>query len=90
MTTAIYDSLTEQEKKEVRCYGCTKEQMREAIEESLTYRYHGPVMCAMSIMSDAQEALSFHGEDYMAREDARQALNRAKWVLATYVKEERK
>ena len=92
MTTAIYDNLTDLEKRQVKTYGCTQEQMRDAIEESMTFKYHGPAMVAMSLMSDAQESINdAHGEvDWMRREDARQALNRAKWVLATYVKQEQK
>lgn len=81
--TAIYDALTEQQKREVRMYGCTEEQMREAVEESITFRFSGPAMMAASIMSDCQEMLAF-SRDEMVKEDARQALNRAKWILFTY------
>lgn len=75
------------EQKEISCYGCTVAQMREAVEQSLTFRFSGPVMMAMSLMSDAQEHISDeYGEvNWMRREDARQALNRAKWILAHYV-----
>lgn len=88
--TAIYQALSEQEKRQVRMYGCTEAQMKEAVEESLTFRFTGPAMYAASLMSDAQEMLSFSGEDSMVREDIRQMLNRAKWILFTYVMEERK
>ena len=91
MSTAIYNELTDLEKRQVKTFGCTMEQMREAIEESITFRFHGPAMVAMSLMSDAQEHINdeFGEVDWMRREDARQAINRAKWVLATYVKQER-
>ena len=79
MTTAIYNELTQQEKSEVRMFGCTVAQMREAIEESLTFRFAGPAMMAMSLMSDAQEEIVRELD-----EDARQTLNRAKWILSTY------
>jgi len=82
MTTAIYDQLTQQEKNEVRMFGCTVAQMREAVEESLTFRFAGPAMMAMSLMSDAQEEIVRELD-----EDARQTLNRAKWILSTYCME---
>ena len=85
--TAVYDALTQQEKQEVRMYGCTEAQMREAVEESITFRFSGPAMMAASLMSDAQELINTeYGEvDFNRAEDARQALNRAKWILFTYV-----
>lgn len=73
--------------REVRMYGCTVEQMREAVEQSLTYRFSGPAMYAMSLMSDCQEMLASDNAgqfDLMIAEDVRQALNRAKWILSTY------
>jgi hypothetical protein len=82
MTTAIYNELTQQEKSEVRMFGCTVAQMREAVEESLTFRFAGPAMMAMSLMSDAQEEIVRELD-----EDARQTLNRAKWILSTYCME---
>lgn len=79
--------------REVRMYGCTVSQMRAAVEESLTFRFSGPVMYAMSLMSDCQEMLaSDNGGSYdmMIVEDVRQMLNRAKWILATYVMDDGK
>jgi hypothetical protein len=86
MTTAIYNELTDVEKRQVRMFGCTEQQMREAVEESLTFRFSGAGMMAMSILSDAQEMISTeYGEvDSMRAEDARQTLNRAKWIISTY------
>jgi hypothetical protein len=86
----MYSTMSETEKREVRMYGCTVEQMREAVEESLTFRFSGPAMYAASLMSDCQEMLaSDNGGSYdmMIAEDVRQALNRAKWILFTYVME---
>ena len=76
-----------QKKREIRMYGCTEAQMREAVEQSITYRFSGPAMMAASLMSDAQEMINTeYGEvDFNRAEDARQALNRAKWILFTYV-----
>ena len=87
MTTATYQALTEQEKRQVRMYGCTEAQMREAVESSTTFKFSGPAMIVASMMSDAQEMVNTeYGEvDFMRAEDARQQLNRAKWVLFTYI-----
>lgn len=86
----MYSTMSETEKREVRMYGCTVEQMREAVEQSLTFRFSGPAMMAASLMSDCQEMLASDNAgqfDLMIAEDVRQALNRAKWILFTYVME---
>jgi hypothetical protein len=87
MATETYNRLTEQEKREVRMYGVTVEGMRESIESSLTFKFSGPTMIAASILSDAQEMINTeYGDiDSMRAEDARQAINRAKWVLFEYM-----
>jgi hypothetical protein len=87
MATEIYNRLTEQEKREVRMYGVTEAGMRESVESSLTFKLSGPMMIAAGLMSDAQEMINTeYGEvDYMRAEDARQALNRAKWILFEYM-----
>ncbi len=84
--TQVYEALTESQKREVRMYGCTEAQMREAVEESITFRFSGPAMMAASLMSDAQEMINTeYGEvDFNRAEDARQCLNRAKWILFNY------
>lgn len=82
MSTATYEALSEQEKREVSMFGCTKAQMKEAVEESLTFRYRGPTAMAINLMSDAQEEME-HG----LKEDARQTLNRAKWILSAYTED---
>ena len=88
--SAIYEALSEQQKREVRMYGCTEAQMREAVEQSITFRFSGPAMMAASLMSDAQEMINTeYGEvDFNRAEDARQCLNRAKWILFNYVMKE--
>jgi hypothetical protein len=87
MATEIYNRLTEQEKREVRMYGVTEAGMRESVESSITFKLSGPMMVAAGLMSDAQEMINTeYGEvDYMRAEDARQALNRAKWILFEYM-----
>lgn len=85
--TAVYDRLTEQQKREVRMYGVTEAGMRESIESSLAFKHRGPAMMAASIMSDCQEMISHDNGgsyDFMVIEDVRQALNRAKWILFEY------
>ena len=85
MATAIYEALSEQEKREVRMYGVTEAGMREAIESSITFKLSGPAMIVASMMSDAQEMMAYEQPDFNTIEDQRQLLNRAKWVLMTYI-----
>jgi hypothetical protein len=87
MATEIYNRLTEQERREVRMYGVTEAGMRESVESSITFKLSGPMMIAAGLMSDAQEMINTeYGEvDSMRAEDARQALNRAKWILFEYM-----
>ena len=85
--TAVYDRLTEQQKREIRMYGVTESEMREAVEQSLAFRHRGPAMMAASIMSDCQEMIAHDNGgsyDFMVVEVVRQALNRAKWILFEY------
>jgi hypothetical protein len=83
----MYSTMSETEKSQVRMYGCTEAQMKEAVEQSLTFRFSGPAMMAASLMSDCQEMMAYGDVDSMVVEDVRQALNRAKWILFTYVME---
>jgi len=93
MTTATYNALTEQERREVGMFGCTQAQMREAVEQSLTYRFSGAAMYVMSLLSDAQEMVAYgpYDSDTLANilEDQRQLMNRAKWILSTYCMKDR-
>ena len=85
MTTETYNRLTEQEKRQVGMYGCTESEMREAVESSSTFRFSGPAMVVASMMSDAQEMMAYEQPDFNTIEDQRQLLNRAKFVLFTYI-----
>jgi hypothetical protein len=87
MATETYNRLTEQERRQVSMYGVTEAGMRESIESSITFKHSGPAMIAAGILSDAQEMINTdYGDiDYMRAEDARQAINRAKWVLFEYM-----
>ncbi len=88
MSTATYQALTEQQKREVSMYGVTEAGMREAVESSMTFRFSGPAMMAASLLSDAQEMVGYgtYDSDTLANilEDQRQLLNRAKWILFKY------
>ena len=74
--------LNESQKRDIRMYGVTEAEMREAVEQRLAF-HRDPAMMVASLMSDSQEMINTeYGEiDYMRAEDARQALNRAKWIL---------
>jgi hypothetical protein len=85
MSTATYQALTEQEKREVGMYGVTEKGMREAVESSMTYRFSGPAMMVASLLSDAQEMMAYEQPDFNTIEDQRQLLNRAKWILFEYL-----
>jgi hypothetical protein len=78
-------TLNEQEKREIRMYGATEAQMREAVESSSTFRFSGPAMVVASMMSDAQEMMAYEQPDFNTIEDQRQLLNRAKFVLFEYI-----
>jgi hypothetical protein len=86
--TAVYNSLTEQEKREVRMYGVTEAGMRKVVGERL--KRTTPAMMVASLLSDVQEMINLeYGEvDYMRAEDARQALNRAKYILFEYAEQD--
>jgi hypothetical protein len=90
--TAVYTQLSERQKQEIRMYGCTEAEMREAVEQSITYRFSGPAMMAASLLSDCQEMVNYgpYDGDTLANvlEDQRQTLNRAKWILFEYCMKE--
>jgi hypothetical protein len=81
--TAVGNNM--QREKEIRMYGCTEAQMREAVESSSTFKFSGPAMVVASMMSDAQEIMAYEQPDFNVIEDQRQLLNRAKFVLFTYI-----
>lgn len=80
-----FEGLSTREIREVGMYGCTEAQMREAVESSSTFRFSGPAMVVASMMSDAQEMMAYEQPDFNTIEDQRQLLNRAKFVLFTYI-----
>lgn len=70
--------------REIRMYGCTEAELRDSVEDSITFKCSGAAMVAAGLMSDAQELLSM-GCTESTREQVRQTLNQAKWILFTYV-----
>ena len=46
-------------------------------------------MMVASLLSDAQEMMAYEQPDFNVIEDQRQLLNRAKWILFTYVMKSR-
>ena len=80
-----FEGMSTREINEVRMYGCTEAQMREAVESSVTFKFSGPAMVVASMMSDAQEMMAYEQPDFNVIEDQRQLLNRAKFVLFTYI-----
>jgi hypothetical protein len=91
MTTAL-KGLSTREINEVRMYGCTEAQVRESVESSITFKLSGPAMIVASMMSDAQEMVSYgpYDSDTLANilESQRQLLNRAKFVMFEYLMKE--
>ena len=81
--TAVGNNM--QREREIRMYGCTEDQMREAVESSITFKLSGPAMVVAGMMSDAQEMMAYERPDFNTIEDQRQLLNRAKFVLITYI-----
>ena len=83
--------LNESQKRDIRMYGVTEAEMREAVEQRLAF-HRDPAMMVASLMSDCQEMVSYgpYDSDTLANimEDQRQVLNRAKWILFEYCMKE--
>jgi len=84
MRTA-FEGLSTKEINEVRMYGCTEAQMREAVESTASFKFSGPAMVVAGMLSDAQEMMAYEQPEFNTIEDQRQLLNRAKFVLFTYI-----
>lgn len=65
---------------ESKCYGISEETIRKEYMASITARLSGLEMVAMSVLSDAQELMSF-GND-QATDQARKNINIAKFILS--------
>ena len=69
--------MTEFEK---QCYGISEADIREEYMNSITARFSGLEMVAMSVLSDAQELMTFGHEQ--ANDQARKNINIAKFILS--------
>lgn len=71
---------------ESRCYGMSEDDIRDEYMHSLTGKLSGQEMVVMSILSDAQELLSFidtrHDCDDRTKESVRKQMNIAKFILS--------
>ena len=77
-----------QRQREFKMYGCTEADLRNSVESSITFKVSGAEMVAAGIMSDCQELLEMGGQSAGTREQVRQMLNQAKWILFTYAMKE--
>ena len=77
MTTAIYQELTDTQKREVRMFGATREQVEEAVASYLATRR--PRQIIEEMLGAAWKELNW-GE----AEDARQTLNRVKITIQRF------
>ncbi len=65
---------------EMQCYGVREETLKTMVEDG---KKLGSVrMIAMSMLSDAQEMIERN-----LNEIARQEINKAKWIISTYLKD---
>lgn len=65
---------------ESKCYGISEVTIREEYMNSITAKFSGLEMVAMSVLSDAQELMSFGNEQ--ASDQARKNINIAKFILS--------
>lgn len=76
---------------EIRRYGCSEEELRRSLEDSLIFLHGGPVMYVISMLSDAQEMTARDIGDqfnFASVEEQRQLLNRVKWILRNYCQDQ--
>lgn len=64
---------------ESKCYGCSEADIREEYMNSITAKLSGLEMVVMSLLSDAQELLTF--DSPRAKDQSRQLMNIAKFIL---------
>ena len=77
MTTAIFDQLSDSEKREIRMFGATRDQVDEAVDSYLRTRSPRQIVTDM-LMSARREA------SWGFPEDARQTLNRVKITIQRF------
>ena len=77
MSTAIYEELTDVEKREVRMFGATREQVEEAVTSYLDTRKPRQIIEEML-------GAAWREANWGELEDARQTLNRAKITIQRF------
>ena len=77
MATAIFDQLSDSEKREIRMFGATRDQVDEAVDSYLRTRSPRQIVTDM-LMSARREA------SWGFPEDARQTLNRVKITIQRF------
>ena len=83
MSTAVYDALTDSQKREVRMFGATREQVEEAVASYLNTRQPRQIIEEML-------GAAWREANWGELEDARQTLNRVKITIQRfYTGEER-
>lgn len=65
---------------ESKCYGITEQEIRDQYMNSITAKLSGLEMVAMSVLSDAQELMTFDSDN--ATDRARKNINIAKFILS--------
>lgn len=73
---------------EQRCYGMSEADIQSEYMESFTARMSGLEMVVMSMLFDAQELIACNSA--RTQEQARQELNRAKYILSRMLEEKSK
>ena len=81
----LYETLSKHEQAEIRMYGVTVQGMKEAVDSGLEHRISSPARMVNGMLYDAQMMITTGSMDWMEKEDLRQLLNRAKWILSNYV-----
>ncbi len=77
MSTAVYDALTDSQKREVRMFGATREQVEEAVTSYLNTRKPRQIIEEML-------GAAWREANWGELEDARQTLNRVKITIQRF------
>jgi hypothetical protein len=70
---------------EQQCYGMSEADIQEQYMHGMTARFSGLEMVVMGMLSDAQELIACNSA--RTQEQARQELNRAKYILSKMMEE---
>lgn len=84
MNTTI---LTSEQEIEMNMYGCTLDDLRSDVEDSIYTKFSQVDVLVMSMLSDAQEMVAYNAPSAATLNKQRQLINCAKWVMRKYVME---